>query len=265
MGRPRRARRSSAKRAGSPARGASTTSSRCTAKAPGNCFDGMTTLGRARVGHDAHPARSARRRRHVPASVGVHRAGADDRPRVARAARPLARRGLVRARAPRARDPVPADRRTIRPARGRARDRHATDDRRTRVVRGRARVARRRADAAASPSSVRTRRSGSAPTARSADCRRPRSGRTCGTPSPRPSTTRSCRSGSTSSPRRRAATRRRSAGPGRSRSPSRGTKCGATSTRCAHVGVSYLVCSWPGEGEARVGEFAERVMSEFTE
>jgi len=31
------------------------------------------------------------------------------------------------------------------------------------------------------------------------------------------------------------------------------------------VGVSYLVCSWPGDGEARVGEFAERVMSEFTE
>jgi len=31
------------------------------------------------------------------------------------------------------------------------------------------------------------------------------------------------------------------------------------------VGVSYLVCSWPGEGEARVGEFAEHVMSEFTE
>ena len=31
------------------------------------------------------------------------------------------------------------------------------------------------------------------------------------------------------------------------------------------VGVQYLICSWPGEGEARVGEFAEQVMPEFAE
>jgi alkanesulfonate monooxygenase SsuD/methylene tetrahydromethanopterin reductase-like flavin-dependent oxidoreductase (luciferase family) len=30
------------------------------------------------------------------------------------------------------------------------------------------------------------------------------------------------------------------------------------------VGVDYLVCSWPGEGESRVGAFAEEVMPEFT-
>jgi alkanesulfonate monooxygenase SsuD/methylene tetrahydromethanopterin reductase-like flavin-dependent oxidoreductase (luciferase family) len=31
------------------------------------------------------------------------------------------------------------------------------------------------------------------------------------------------------------------------------------------VGVHYLICSWPTEGEARVGEFAEQVMPEFAE
>ncbi len=33
--------------------------------------------------------------------------------------------------------------------------------------------------------------------------------------------------------------------------------------RYGEIGVSYLVCSWPGEGEARVAEFAEHVMPAF--
>src|SRR5262245_32254942 len=31
------------------------------------------------------------------------------------------------------------------------------------------------------------------------------------------------------------------------------------------IGVDYLVCGWPGEGEARVGAFAEQVMPDFLE
>jgi len=31
------------------------------------------------------------------------------------------------------------------------------------------------------------------------------------------------------------------------------------------IGVSYLVCGWPGDGESRVAEFAERVMPEFSD
>ena len=117
-----------------------------------------------------------------------------------------------------------------------------------------------------SPSSIRTRRSGSAPTARSAALPiAARSAPTCGTPSARPSTTRSCRSGSTSSPRRRAATRRRSAGPGRSPSRSRGTRCGATPTRCAPSASATSCAAGPATAKRAVGEFAERVMSEFTE
>ena len=30
------------------------------------------------------------------------------------------------------------------------------------------------------------------------------------------------------------------------------------------VGIGYLVCGWPGEGRARVEEFAARVMPELT-
>jgi hypothetical protein len=30
------------------------------------------------------------------------------------------------------------------------------------------------------------------------------------------------------------------------------------------VGIGYLVCGWPGEGSARVEEFASTVMPEFT-
>ena len=59
--------------------------------------------------HVAHPPRAARDRRDLPAPVGVRRAGAHDRPRVARPSRALARRGVVRRGAPRARHPVPVD------------------------------------------------------------------------------------------------------------------------------------------------------------
>jgi hypothetical protein len=31
------------------------------------------------------------------------------------------------------------------------------------------------------------------------------------------------------------------------------------------VGVDYLVCGWPGEGSARVEEFATTVMPAFTD
>ena len=63
---------------------------------PGETFEGMTTLA-ALAGVDlADPARPARGGRDLPAPVGVRRAGDDDRPRVARPARALARRGVVR-------------------------------------------------------------------------------------------------------------------------------------------------------------------------
>ena len=115
---------------------------------PGNCFDGMTTLAalapattRIRLGllvagvTYRHP------------SVFAAQALTIDHASHGRLDLSLGR-GLVRARAPHLRDPVPGGWRTLRPARRRARDRHATDDRRTRLVCGRARVARRRAAAA---------------------------------------------------------------------------------------------------------------------
>ena len=85
--------------------------------------------GRADV---AHPARAARHRRHLPAPVGVRVADGHRRPRLARPARAVARRRVVRQGAHRARHPVPAHRRALRPARGRARDLHPAHDRRRR-------------------------------------------------------------------------------------------------------------------------------------
>ena len=112
---------------------------------PGETFEGMTTLAalagvttRIRLG-------AARDRRDLPASVGVRRAGPHHRPRVARPARAVARRGVVRQGAPRARHPVPADAGAVRPARGRARDRDAALHRRRRVLRRTRRVVARRA------------------------------------------------------------------------------------------------------------------------
>ena len=102
---------------------------------PGNCFEGMTTLAALASRHLAHPARAARHRCDVPAPVAVHGAGDHDRPRVARTVRPLARCGLVRTEHRALGFDVPARRRTLRSARGRARDRHAADDRRNGVVR----------------------------------------------------------------------------------------------------------------------------------
>ena len=108
---------------------------------PGETFEGMTTLA-ALAGRDvAHPARAARHRRDLPPPVGVRRPGAHRRPRVARPARPVARRGVVRRGAHQARHPLPVDRRPLRPARGRPRDREAALHRRGRVLRGQAGVA----------------------------------------------------------------------------------------------------------------------------
>ena len=89
---------------------------------PGETFEGMTTLAALAGADVAHPPRAARGRGDLPAPVGVRRPGADHRPRLARPARAVARRGVVRQGAHRARHPVPVDRRAVRPARGRARD-----------------------------------------------------------------------------------------------------------------------------------------------
>ena len=58
----------------------------------------------------AHPARAAGGRRDLPPPVGARRPGDDDRPRQPRPPRAVARRGVVRQGAPRARHPVPVDR-----------------------------------------------------------------------------------------------------------------------------------------------------------
>ena len=108
VGRGRRHGCSSPRSSASTGPGGSTTSSRCTARGPGEAFDGVTTLAalagqtsRIRLG-------PARHRRHLPAPVGVRVADGHRRPRVARPARAVARRGVVRQGAHRARHPVPA-------------------------------------------------------------------------------------------------------------------------------------------------------------
>ena len=93
------------------------------APGPGST-DAWVTLAALGRETDTHPARHARHTGDVPASRRARdpgRAGRRDerRPRRARAGR-----GLVRRRARRVRDPVPADRRPLRDARGAARDRH---------------------------------------------------------------------------------------------------------------------------------------------
>ena len=115
---------------------------------PGETFDGVTTLAalagqtsRIRLGllvtgvTYRHPS--------VFADADGHR-----RPRVRTAGWRCrsARRGSTRST--RARHPVPAHRRALRPARGRARDHHPAHDRRGRVLRRQGRVAPRRPDAA---------------------------------------------------------------------------------------------------------------------
>ena len=158
---------------------------------------------------------------------------------------------------------VPAGRRTLRPARGHARDRHATDDRRNGVVQRAPRVAPRRADAAAARCS-----------AASADLdrrQRPEAGIADGREvGRRVALVRAarvlrgrCRGGSTSSPRARARSGGASSGPS-SLSHVGAVRRGAAqrSSSTATIGVGYLVCGWPGDGETRRRVRAE-VMPDF--
>ena len=216
--------------------------------------------GRADV---AHPARAARHRRHLPAPVGVRVADGHRRPRVPRPARDVARRGVVRQGAHRARHPVPADRPAVRPPRGHARDLHAPHDRRHRCPTTARSCRCRTPSCCRSRCRRRTRRSGSAATARSARSRSSRATPTCGTPSARPTAWPRRRRGSTSW--------RSEAG----RQPSDILRAGSLSlddldtarkhaAKWRDAGFGYLVCGWPGAGRAQVEAFAREVMPDFT-
>ena len=169
---------------------------------PGETFEGMTTLAALAGVTVAHPARAARGRRDLPAPVGVRRPGPDHRPRLARPARAVARRGVVRQGAHRARHPVPVDARAVRPARGRARDRDPAVHRRGRVLR-RARSCRcGTRSSVRCPCSSRTRRSGSAAAGRGGRSRSSPATPTSGTRGARPTRCGRRTTGSTSSPPR---------------------------------------------------------------
>ena len=229
---------------------------------PGETFEGMTTLAalagvttRIRLGllvtgvtyrHPSVFAAQALTIDHV----------------VARTARAVARRGLVRQGAPRARHPVPADARAVRAARGRARDRDAPLHRRRGHLRGTRRVAARRAAAAdtgaATASTHLDRRDGPAPHAAPRGQARRRVARLRYAEL----AARGLRARSTSSRSRRAATRPTSSAPGRSRSTT-STRRARHAAKWRDAGYGYLVCGWPAAGAAQVERFAREVMPDL--
>ena len=231
---------------------------------PGETFEGMTTLAalagvtsRIRLGLLVD-------RRDLPAPVGVRRPGHDHRPRLARPARALARRRVVRQGARRARHPVPLDAGAVRPARGRARDRHPPVHRRGRVLRRHGRVAARRAappaaGAAAAPADLDRRQRAHAAPSRSS-------------PATPTSGTRGARPNSLRETNERVDELATEAG----RDPASIMRASSLSlddldTARKHAGkwrdagYGYLVCGWPDAGRAQIEAFAREVMPEFAD
>ena len=230
---------------------------------PGETFEGMTTLAalagvtsRIRLGllvtgvTYRHPS--------VFAAAGPHR-----RPRLARPARALARRGVVRQGAHRARYPVPVDAGAVRPARGRARDRDPAVHRRRRVLRRAGRVAARRV----APSAAR------AATAPADLDRRQRAA--ADAPPRRSLRRRVARVGDAELVARDERTARRARGRSGTRPVVDHAGQLAVARRPRHrpqargkwrdAGYGYLVCGWPERGRAQIEGFARDVLPDFAD
>ena len=256
VGRGRGAARASPTNSDSTAFGASITSSRCTARARASVSKEHDARGVER-NHRARPAGLAHRGHDVPSSCGVRGRGDHDRPRVGRPARTRVRRGVVRSRAPRAGDPVPA-------AQANA---STGSKRRCRSCAACSRPTTSRSKAGTSASSTRrccparcnnrTRRSGSVPSgekrmmpiaARYADV-----WHSWGSPESMAEKSQRISAHGRSAPD---AIRPRSCGRRRCRSKTISTRSRATSTRGAGAGIGYLVCGWPATGRPAVKRFA---------
>ena len=231
---------------------------------PGETFEGMTTLAalagvttRIRLGllvtgvTYRHPSVFAAQ------AVTIDHASA-------RPARAVARRGVVRQGARRARHPVPA-RPSSASTCSRTRSRSCSACSPATSCPTRARSCR-----CATPSCGRrpcsspTRRSGSAAAAQSARCRSSPGTPTCGTPGARRTRSGTPTSASTSSPveaGRDPATIMRAS----SLSLDDLDTARKHAAKWRDAGFGYLVCGWPEAGRSQVEAFAREVMPEFTD